>query len=234
MFINILCYFETHVGEKSRTPLSSLSHIIVPEFSVGAVDDHYRQFLICWWKYQQPFQLAKWKNFEKIHVKVQTFHGNSKGNSELFPHSCYMWLYTWKLKTTAPFSFVTFFYVQHFLPHAEKGKPWSAFHEKRSVRTDHNCGARSVYLIWFSCTLHCAQSLTFSFPSGRLGRQLASQQTPAPQLGSWHAALAALLVEPACLTGHRGTLTHSDPFCTGNLAALIGPGSEIGRVQWVL
>lgn len=113
-----------------------------------------------------------------------------------------------------------------FLPHAEKENPWSAFHKRGLVKTDHNCSPNSVYLIWFSCTLHCLLSFTVSFPSGRLGRQLASQQTLTPQLGSWQAAIALLFVETVCLVGPHGTLAHYNPFTLGTWLHLLALGQQ--------
>lgn len=57
-------------------------------------------------------------------------YNNSKGNSELFPHSCYMWLYTWRLKKTAPFSFIIFFYTQLFYLMLKKENPEELFPKK--------------------------------------------------------------------------------------------------------
>lgn len=120
-----------------------------------------------------------------------------------------------------------------FLPHAEKENPWSVFHKRRPVKTDHTCSANSVYLIWFPCTLHCLLSCTFSFPSGRLGRQLASQQTPTPQLGSWQAAIAFLFVETVCLAGPHGTLAHYNPFALGTWLPLLALGQEFKGFNWL-
>lgn len=124
-------------------------------------------------------------------------------------------------------------YPTYFLPRAEKENPWSVFHKRDSIKADQNYGTNSVYLIWFSCSLHCLLSFPFSFPSGRLGRQLASQQTPTPQLGSWQAAIASLFVETVCLAGPHGSLAHYNPFALGSWQHLLALGQEYERFHWL-
>lgn len=120
-----------------------------------------------------------------------------------------------------------------FLAHVEKENPGSAFPKRGPVKANHNCSANSVYLIWFPCTLRCLLSFTFSFPSGRLGRQLASQQTPTPQLGSWQVAIAFLFVETVCLAGPHGSLAHYNPFGLGAWLHLLALGQEYKGSNWL-
>lgn len=54
--------------------------------------------------------------------------------TELFPHGCYMWLYTWRLKTSiclqCTFSFITFLYNQFFYLMQKKENPEVLFTKK--------------------------------------------------------------------------------------------------------
>lgn len=185
------------------------------------------------------FQLADWKDLDKIHVKVQTAIIKKEPLSlSLIAAKCGCILgdsrqLLWMQQRLSS-SFASLPSIGNFFITCRKANLWSAFHKRRPVKTDHNCTSNIVYLIWFPCSLHCLLSFTFSFPSGRLGRQLASQQTPAPQLGSWQAAIAFLFVETVCLAGPHGTLAHYNPFALGTWLHLLALDQEYKGFNWLL
>lgn len=87
-----------------------------------------------------------------------------------------------------------------------------------------------IVFIWFLSTFHCQLSCTFSLPSGRLGRQLASQQTPTLQLGSWQAAIA---VCGDCLPcGPHGTLAQYNPFAQGTWLQFLALSQGYKEFSW--